>query len=72
MSGIDDQTPSQDEYEDDMPFDEAMFKYFMESIVIGLKELIAFVKALPGFSDLSSEDQAALVKGEYNRGITEY
>ncbi|XP_072035820.1 vitamin D3 receptor B-like [Amphiura filiformis] len=51
-----------DEVEDEIAFDPDMFKHFMEIIVIGLKELIAFLKALPGFNDLSCEDQAALCK----------
>ena len=44
--------------------DEAMCKHFMELIVVGLKHLIAFAKGLPGFLQMTCEDQAALVKGK--------
>ncbi|XP_071806415.1 vitamin D3 receptor B-like isoform X3 [Asterias amurensis] len=45
--------------------DLAVFKHFMEVMILVLKNMTMFAKCLQGFSTLTWEDQASLVKGAY-------
>ncbi|XP_072035819.1 vitamin D3 receptor B-like [Amphiura filiformis] len=56
-----DQSGSQSS-DDEGKFDEAIHKHIMESILLVLKQMITFIKALPAFDELACEDQASLIK----------
>ena len=47
----------------DTEFTEPVHRHVMEVLLLLLRQMIMFAKALPGFLTLQCEDQAALVKG---------